>query len=144
MDSLDVGKFSICITSDGSHTIKNETTGDTYHSIHGAIQESDHVFIQSGLRYFIDATSAKNVRILEVGFGTGLNALLTMQACERMKIHGTYTALEPFPLEQHLTNGLNYETTDSNFKYLHEARWNCPIHIEPNFSLNKIKDPVGR
>ena len=77
MDSLD-----FIVTGDGSHTLFNHSLQETYHSRHGAIQESVHVFIQNGLHY---ATANKtSLNILEVGFGTGLNALLTLQqAVER-------------------------------------------------------------
>ncbi len=134
--------LSIITTSDGSHTIRNETTGDTYHSIHGAIQESNHVFIQSGLLHFLSLTHAKTVRILEVGFGSGLNAFLTLKACEKYKVEVDYVALETNPLDDHLVAGLNYSKGDSRFDVLHQADWHTPISISPNFSLTKFKQTI--
>ena len=68
----------IITTEDGSHSLFNKALDETYHSIHGAIQESQHVFINNGLEYFKDQTDRLDIHILEIGFGTGLNALLTM------------------------------------------------------------------
>lgn len=135
--------LSIITTSDGSHTIRNESTGDTYHSIHGAIQESDHVFIRSGLQYFFGLSSAEKVRILEVGFGTGLNALLTLQAIENKNVCVEYFTVEPFPLSSALFSNLNYTASENSyFKLLHEAPWETSININNNFSLTKIKSTV--
>jgi tRNA U34 5-methylaminomethyl-2-thiouridine-forming methyltransferase MnmC len=134
--------LSILPTSDGSHTIKDASTGDTYHSVHGAVQESKHVFIQNGLRYFLDLTKAKMISILEVGFGTGLNALLTMQVCDIADVQVDYVALEPFPLEDGLVRDLNYRTNDSRFISLHEGQWDKPVIIAPNFSLTKMKSTI--
>jgi len=135
--------LSIITTSDGSHTIKNESTGDTYHSIHGAIQESSHVFIESGLHYFFDLTNTKKVRILEVGLGTGLNVLLTLQATQKKNVQVDYFAIEPFPLEREIFSNLNYPTsTNSFFNLLHEAQWETVTPITDNFSLTKIKDTI--
>ena len=75
----------LIITSDGSHSLLNEALNETYHSVHGAIQESQHVFINNGLRYFLETTTSDNLSIFEVGFGTGLNALLTLKAIENTK-----------------------------------------------------------
>lgn len=135
---ISLSKLSIILTDDGSQTIKDEATGDTYHSIHGAVQESNHVFIQNGLHYFLGTAPTRKVRILEVGFGTGLNALLTLRAVGGTDVEVEYIALEPYPLESTLIDALNY-STDSNFKSLHEAKWHNPVFIAPNFSLNKMK-----
>jgi tRNA U34 5-methylaminomethyl-2-thiouridine-forming methyltransferase MnmC len=132
-------KQTIIITTDGSHTIKNEITGDTYHSIHGAVQESQHVFIKSGLEYFLMQHSRKEIRILEVGFGTGLNTLLTIQTLPGLHIE--YTSLEPFPLSEGIFRELNYEGKET-LMTLHTCRWNEPCSITKNFSLTKIRSTL--
>ena len=133
--------LSIITTKDGSHTIKNESTGDTYHSVHGAVQESNHVFIKSGLQCFLELASPRKIKILEVGFGTGLNAYLTIQAIIGKQVQVDYVALEPHPLEAHLVDGLNYGN-DSNFKALHHAQWNSAINVTTSFTLTKIKNTI--
>jgi tRNA U34 5-methylaminomethyl-2-thiouridine-forming methyltransferase MnmC len=137
-----VASLCIILTSDGSHTIKNETTGDTFHSIHGAVQESNHVFIERGLRYFLGLTASKKIKILEVGFGTGLNALLSMKENVEGNFQIEYTALEPFPLQDILIKELNYSATHSNFNLLHEAEWTKPFKVSPHFELTKIKNTI--
>ena len=81
-------------TRDGSLTLRSEEWGEQYHSRHGAVQESTHVYIRTGLEH----TQKRSVDVLEVGLGTGLNLLLTWIRCLEGKCTATYTALEPFPL----------------------------------------------
>src|SRR5688572_25090719 len=95
MDDLE-----IITTSDGSHTLRNKQLNETYHSIHGALQESMHVFIKNGLQYYWKSQRTQKISILEVGFGTGLNALLTLQYAIENDLRIRYTTLEPFPLPQ--------------------------------------------
>jgi tRNA U34 5-methylaminomethyl-2-thiouridine-forming methyltransferase MnmC len=85
-------------TADGSNTLYNETIGEHYHSKHGALQESKHVFIKAGLEYVTE--QKKEISILEVGFGTGLNYILTLDFCLQNKINLNYTSLEAFPLKK--------------------------------------------
>ena len=129
-------------TADGSHTLFVPELNETYHSVHGAIQESQHVFIKNGLRYFIDK---KSVSILEIGFGTGLNALLTLLATENSSQMVNYVSLEKFPLSNELVQQLNYPTqlkldTDQKkiFNHLHICEWNKLTPITNNFNLLKI------
>ena len=132
--------LKLIITSDGSSSLLNTSLNETYHSVHGAIQESKHVFIKHGLDFVIEQSKKPIIHILEVGFGTGLNALLTLQ-----KICGTqqtiqYTTLEAFPVEEEIWRKLNYaDTSDSKnwFEKLHEAEWNTWIEVAPNFQLRK-------
>lgn len=91
-------------TRDGSLTLQCSSPAVFYHSVHGAVQESTHVFIRAGLE---QATSTP-IRILEVGSGTGLNLLLTWIRCLEGKCTVDYTALEPFPLDAGLLNALGY------------------------------------
>lgn len=93
--------LKIITTSDGSHSLLNVDLDETYHSRHGAVQESMHVFIKNGL----DVISKEEVNVFEVGFGTGLNALLTAHSGRKVN----YTTIEAFPLSEEIYNQLNYE-----------------------------------
>lgn len=93
-------------TNDGSHTLYNEKVGEYYHSTFGAIQESQHIFIAPGLDYA--AGKMDQLNVLEIGFGTGLNALLALKwALEHQKVV-RYVGIEAFPLDPSLINDLNY------------------------------------
>jgi len=83
-------------TADGSNTLYNETIGEHYHSKHGALQESKHVFIDAGLKFA--STNQAEISILEVGFGTGLNFILSFEYCAENNINLNYTSIEAFPL----------------------------------------------
>jgi hypothetical protein len=100
--------IEIITTSDGSHSLLNTALNETYHSKHGALQESVHVFIKEGLGYFLQTKSQKNISILEVGFGTGLNALLTLQHALELPNNIYYTSLETFPVPEEIWSQLNY------------------------------------
>jgi len=133
------------ITKDGSNTISIPEMNVTYHSHHGAIQESMHVFIDAGLRYVSGALKASDTCIFEMGFGTGLNALLTLIEAEKeqRKIH--YTTVELFPLQEDEIILLNYfeqlERKDLKpvFQHLHQCEWEKDISITPFFTLKKIR-----
>ncbi len=132
--------IKIITTSDGSHSLFNEELNETYHSIHGAIQESLHVFIKSGLTYFIERFSPKNISILEIGFGTGLNALLTVHAAQLSSSSFQYKTLEAFPLEEAVWAKLNYTDTlnlKEYFDLLHRVSWEEEHSILPNFQFQK-------
>jgi tRNA U34 5-methylaminomethyl-2-thiouridine-forming methyltransferase MnmC len=135
-----MGNLSIVRTTDGSHTIKIESTGDTYHSVHGAVQESQHVFIKSGLGYFLSHHPRLKIKILEVGFGTGLNALLTIQAFPELEIE--YTTLEPYPLSDEIFRGLNYDDKKMLLR-LHECAWSTPVSITKYFVLKKLRSTLS-
>ena len=90
--------LQLVATADGSNTIYNAQVGENYHSRHGALQESKHVFLNAGLAYFISTSAAKNVSVLEVGLGTGLNFLLTADYCTQNGIQLNYTGIEAYPL----------------------------------------------
>lgn len=128
----------IIITEDESHTLYNSAICEHYHSVHGAIQESSHIYIDAGLK----SITKKEIHILEIGFGTGLNALLTMIEAEKsgLKIH--YTAIEKFPLQDHIINKLNYcellKTDKQKFLMMHHCEWDKDIEIESYFTVKKI------
>ncbi|MBL4592902.1 MAG: tRNA (5-methylaminomethyl-2-thiouridine)(34)-methyltransferase MnmD [Flavobacteriales bacterium] len=130
------------ITADGSHTLYVEALDETYHSKHGAIQEAVHVFIEAGLNYF----NQPSLNVLEIGFGTGLNAFLTLLEAEKTGVEINYTGIEAFPLEEEIIKGLNYtaelNSTDKEkqlFKQLHQVEWESTQKITELFSLNKTK-----
>lgn len=133
---------TIIQTGDGSHTLYVQDLGERYHSIHGAIQESVHVFIQSGLRQHEPTADVLN--ILEIGLGTGLNALLTLIESQKSGFSIKYTAIEAFPLEKELTSQLNYtgllkaDEYQPAFELLHSAEWNKAICISERFELLKL------
>jgi tRNA U34 5-methylaminomethyl-2-thiouridine-forming methyltransferase MnmC len=132
--------IKLIITSDGSHSLLNEGLNETYHSVHGAIQESEHVFINNGLNYFLDSVTSTRVSILEVGFGTGLNALLSMRRLFDTAFHTKYVTVEAFPLEEELWRALNYTRTiglEDFFLKIHQADWGQMNTVLPNFELLK-------
>ena len=133
---------SIIETQDGSHTIYSQKYGVTYHSKYGAIQESKHVFISAGLYY--KALESKTLSILEIGFGTGLNAFLTLLESVDKDLSIQYQAVEAFPLSLAQAKELNYplllqrEDLRTAFLKLHEVEWVSCIEIRPNFSFKKL------
>ena len=116
---------------------------ESYHSIHGALTESKHVFIKNGFRQLISSKNPESVRILEIGLGTGLNVLLTLLENIKFSRKIGYTAIEPFPCPQDLLDKLNYPTltgTQQNsgiFKRIHDCAWNEICQVDESFSLNK-------
>jgi tRNA U34 5-methylaminomethyl-2-thiouridine-forming methyltransferase MnmC len=102
-------ELTLIKTADGSNTIYNPQVGENYHSINGALQESRHVFLNAGLQYFLDNNPAKQVAVLEVGFGTGLNFLLTADFCIANKIELNYTGIEAYPLTDELMGSTGYD-----------------------------------
>jgi tRNA U34 5-methylaminomethyl-2-thiouridine-forming methyltransferase MnmC len=135
-----MSKLELIITSDGSHSLLNTALDETYHSRHGALQESLHVFIKHGLHFVEEKNHPEKIAILEIGFGTGLNALLTAQDILQRQIYVEYTSLEAFPVEEAIWSQLNYADSDDSrllFKKLHKASWTAPEMIQPNFVLTK-------
>ncbi len=110
----------IIVTEDGSHSLKMDGEKENYHSTHGALTESLHVFIHHGFNEIIK--KHKQARILEVGFGTGLNCLLTLAESIKAKIRAEYHALEPYPVSFELAEKLNYpELIDPNLRKAFET-----------------------
>ena len=128
-------------TADGSLTLYVPNLDEHYHSMNGAVQESQHVYITAGLNHFIRSfnDSSREIYVLEFGFGTGLNAFLTALEAEKQKIKIYYTALEKFPLSQEITNQLNYSAShQSLFQDIHQSVWENPVSIRPFFTLHKL------
>ena len=132
----------VIITKDGSHSIAIPELNVTYHSHHGAIQESMHVFIQAGLEYLVQQAATSPVRIFEMGLGTGLNSLLAMQYAELHQLPIQYEAVELHPLVDELVQQLNYcteidESLAPAFATLHQSPWQQPIALTPYFNFTK-------
>ncbi|MFD2513112.1 tRNA (5-methylaminomethyl-2-thiouridine)(34)-methyltransferase MnmD [Pontibacter locisalis] len=133
-------------TKDGSNTLYVPELNEHYHSVHGALQESLHVFIKHGLEDVLQ--SKKDIKILEVGFGTGLNAILTYPFALAKKAFIQYDTLEKFPLEEEVVNQLHFENAILNpelfevFQQMHSAPWNEPVDIIPYFTLQKIHETL--
>lgn len=133
--------LQVITTKDGSVSLLNSELNETYHSIHGARQESMHVFIQEGLKFFSDQYKKNPVRILEIGFGTGLNALLTAVYASQHRIAIEYSTIEAFPINESLWQQLNYAQSpaeDEIFYKLHHELWEQWTEIIPGFMFKKI------
>ncbi len=137
--------YNIQLTEDGSHTLFSEMAGQTYHSSHGAIQESRYIFIsQLSINNGRQSTvNSHRLSVLEIGFGTGLNALLTAEwACEN-GVRVEYTTIELYPLEREVYRELNYGRLlgcEELFLQLHEAKWDAGLQqINENFAIRKCK-----
>ena len=140
-------KREILITSDGSTTIHLPDWNEQYHSKHGAIQEAMHVFIKHGLSLFYNATENEKdgISILEIGFGTGLNAFITFLEAQKNSLTIDYVGVEAYPVSNSEIDKLNYisELKASSFKEvfnsLHSTSWDKKIAISNNFQLTKRK-----
>jgi tRNA U34 5-methylaminomethyl-2-thiouridine-forming methyltransferase MnmC len=137
---------NLILTKDGSHTVAVPEMNVTYHSVHGAIQESLHVFIEAGFNKI--APDLRHIDIFEMGFGTGLNALLTLIEAEKIALPGSYTAVELFPLEQQQLQVLNYceqlnrPELQTVFDQLHHSKWEHRVAIRPHFTLLKSRSDL--
>lgn len=131
------------ITQDGSHTVRLEQEQLTFHSVYGAIHESQHVYIRAGLESILQ--KYESLHIFEMGFGTGLNAWLTLLEADKKKINIEYLGMEAYPLEDSLISGINYpELPESSkhkgaFEQMHASPWEQTIALTAQFSLKKIK-----
>lgn len=126
-------------TADGSTTIYIPEMDENYHSQHGAIQEAEHVFLKHGL----ESSASPQIRIFEMGFGTGLNALLTIRRAKELGKIIDYVGIEAFPVEPELLEGMNYldvvgKEWGSSFQQIHQAAWNEKVPISEAFMLTKI------
>lgn len=135
--------IELITTADGSHTLFVTGLNEHYHSTHGAIQESEQVFIQNGLNYLPGCL--KEINLLEVGFGTGLNALLTVLEAKRQQRKINYVAIEPSPPETDILRQMNYPERIGGteaigyFNKLHEAGWVYPEYLSDYFIISKLK-----
>ncbi|MEP3837061.1 MAG: tRNA (5-methylaminomethyl-2-thiouridine)(34)-methyltransferase MnmD [Algibacter sp.] len=145
-------KREIIITGDGSTTIQIADWNEQYHSIHGAIQEAYHVFIKHGVQHYNSfhcssgtVLESKNITILEIGFGTGLNAFITLLEAQKLGLDIIYTGVEAYPVSDEEIDALNYtkslkaENSDLLFNKLHNTTWEEPHQIHDSFTLTKQK-----
>lgn len=133
-------------TQDGSATLYHPQLNEHYHSTHGALTESRHVFIRHGYREAL-AMFQEPLRVLEVGFGTGLNAALTAAESHAQQRHTEYTALEPFPVPTELLRQLEYNNllpadAYGYFEKIHQDPWEAPTAINEYFLLDKRKTGI--
>ncbi len=133
------------LSEDGSHTLFVPSLDEHYHSMHGAIQESLHVYIHAGF----DQCTKREVNLLEIGFGTGLNAFLTLLHAEEVGKTVHYTTLEKYPLDIEQVRELNYgdliaPTQKELFMELHETPWDEWVEMTPQFRLKKVRQDVTR
>lgn len=130
-------------TQDGSHSLFSEKHGVSYHSKYGAIQESQHVFIESGLYYRM--TGSHKLAILEIGLGTGLNAYMSLLEAEKHQIDIEYTSAEAYPISQDEALQLNYpkllevKEWQEQFLAIHQSEWGVSHQLSPHFKFTKLQ-----
>lgn len=139
-------KRNIITTGDGSKTIHIEEWDEQYHSVHGAINEANHVYLKHGLLFFcsefISESNNNEIAILEIGFGTGLNAFLTLIDAEKQNLNINYVGVEAYPVKAEEIEVLNYAELispkhKSEFETLHKSNWEKQIDVSNNFKLKK-------
>ncbi len=139
------------LTEDGSHTVYVKGLDEPYHSFHGAIQESSHVFINQGFQH----VGKSSLNILEMGLGTGLNVLLSLVESTKYNINVHYHAVEKYPLYPTEFNELNFESIipglpSGSLYILHEEQWGVKFRLAENFNVLKEKtdfrtmNPAGK
>lgn len=132
-------------TADGSYTLYVPELDEHYHSVKGALTESQHIFIEMGLKH----SPAPEPRILEIGLGTGLNAFLTLLAAEEMQRKVHYTGIERYPLAEETLRQLDYpgiigKKHEEDYYAIHQAPWEKETNLSPWFTLHKIEGDFTR
>lgn len=141
-------ELSFVTTNDGSSTLFHPIIGENYHSIHGAHQESQHVFVNSGLAYYQNIHQASKISILEIGFGTGLNFLLTADYALQHQLNINYTGIEAYPLPKSIVsntsyhNYLNTEGLWNNFLDRYEDAYQHTQQISNSVQLEIIENEL--
>lgn len=131
-------------TNDGSHTLVSKEFGALYHSSHGSFQEAKHIFIENG----IAALNQKEVTIFEMGFGSGLNAILTYFYAKANHLKVNYVSIEAYPVDFETIKQLNYNSFineanfDAVFEKMHQVDWETPQEIDDFFTLTKINAKI--
>lgn len=137
--------MKVITTEDGSHTFQSERVNDTYHSSHGAVTEAGIVYLKNGYLEGVNSTT-ETIHVLEIGFGTGLNALLTAVEAKKQQRKTVYYTLEPFPIDILEILLLNYGKEDSSsretFEKIHQSAWEVPVEINDFFTLIKIENTL--
>lgn len=132
----------IITTADGSKTIHLKAWNEQYHSKHGALQEAKHVYIKSGFQYMLEQSNLETYDILEIGFGTALNTMLTLIESKKRDLPIRYTAVEAYPVSKEELDELNYASLFPKdfcnlFNKIHAVKWNEFSKIDTGFYLNK-------
>lgn len=128
-------KSEIEVTADGSATLYRADIDEHYHSVKGALTESAHVYVNSALRYRASAgVSSNGLTLLEIGFGTGLNAAMSVGAVD---LHVSYISLELYPLSPQVVEQMGYDSMLPYIGAVNAAQWNTPVAITPLFTLEK-------
>jgi tRNA U34 5-methylaminomethyl-2-thiouridine-forming methyltransferase MnmC len=128
--------LKIVRTKDNSDTLYHTELDEHYHSIKGAISESMHVFINAGLKF----CQKTKLKILEIGFGTGLNLLLTLHENKLLKKHIYYETIDKYPLQEEIYNKLNYHSTHNElFLKIHSLPWDTEIRLTHQITVKKVK-----
>lgn len=129
----------VVLTADGSHTLVNGDLEKSYHSVYGARQESQRVYVELGLLPAFERFPAGPVELFEMGFGSGLNALLTLREAEEHQRPVHYVAIDTDPVPAVEARRLNFDQLlgTSYLNALHEAPWNEVVSITPYFTLEK-------
>lgn len=132
-------------TADGSYTLYVPELDEHYHSVKGALTESQHIFIEMGLKH----SPAPEPHILEIGLGTGLNAFLTLLAAEEMQRKVYYTGIERYPLAEETLRQLDYpgiigKKHEEDYYAIHQAPWEKETNLSPWFTLHKIEGDFTR
>lgn len=139
-------KPEIILSEDGSHTLFVPELCEHYHSVHGAVQESRHVFINAGLK----ACKQEQLNVLEIGFGTGLNAFLSFYEAEMSGLEINYMAYEPFPLGSEIWKKLNHwqfidhAKARDTFNLIHSSEWGRGVALNERFTLKKIIEKIEK
>jgi tRNA U34 5-methylaminomethyl-2-thiouridine-forming methyltransferase MnmC len=142
------GDLELIITKDGSHSLFNPALNETYHSTHGAVQESRYVFLLQGLDEFLLRNNAKEINVFEVGLGTGLNALLTIEWAQKNNVRVNYDSIEAFPISVAQAKALNYveliggKDTKAWSELIHKLDWEVKHTITDTFTFQKIKNRI--
>ena len=135
-------QIEILITEDGSSSLRRKDLQEGYHSTFGAIAESRHIFIEAGLR---KVGKLQEINILEIGFGTGLNAILSIEFANTENQFIYYQTVEKYPLKQDIISQLNYGKIlhlEEEFDKMHRFPWNDTKELNPYFTIHKIYKPA--
>ena len=127
-------------TADGSYTLYVPELDEHYHSVKGALTESQHIFIDMGLKH----SSVTAPHILEIGLGTGLNCVLTLLEAKESQRHVHYTGIERYPLNEEIIRKLNYPSIigkecEEDYYAIHQAPWEEDVCLSPWFTLHKLE-----
>ncbi len=131
--------LKIEVTADGSATIFVENLNEHYHSVKGALAEAEHIYRDCAFLHRASDDENGILRVLEIGFGTGLNALVTAHASREVTQHIHYITLEKYPLSSEIIANLEYGSLIDKGLYeaIHQAEWNTPVQITSNFTIEK-------